>query len=109
MMVAPTPTPTPATVNPVTLSAYPVNSSGYPATSSGYPAPSSGYPATSSAYQGEQLPSMLPVTVPGAAEAFNANQSFPTSKFLTSSFLQKSITVERRNPDVRKCQNLDAF
>ena len=56
MMAAPTPAP----VNPVTFSAY---------------------PATSSAYQGEQLPSMLPVTVPGAAEAFTANQSFPSSKF----------------------------
>ena len=29
-------------------------------------------------YQGEQLPSMLPLTVPGATDVLNVNQSFPS-------------------------------
>jgi hypothetical protein len=33
-------------------------------------------------YQGEQLPSMLPVTVPGAAEPLGLNQSFPSSELV---------------------------
>jgi len=38
-------------------------------------------PSAPAAYHGEQLPSMLPLTVPGAtADPFNVNQSFPSSK-----------------------------
>ena len=78
------------------------NSSSLPATlPSMMSAPSPVQTPAPVAYHGEQLTSMLPITVPGAtADAFNVNQSFPSSKFSFKDFLrriQESSTLYMNN------------
>jgi len=64
---------------PMTSSAE--NNASLPATLPSMVVPVATIPPPPPAYQGEHLPSMLPVTVPGAADSYSVNQSFPFSKF----------------------------